>query len=292
MPKQNSTAANRKLRSSYVTTTISISLMLFLLGVTGLLLLNANKVSRYVKENLGLVVMIKNDAAEPEIRKIEKTLSTSEMVKEVVYVDKDRAAEQLKEQLGEDFVETISYNPLLSSLQVKLYADYATAEGMDKVKEMIAGFPEVEEVYYQRNMVALINENVRTISLTLLAFSILLLVVAVTLINNTVRLMVYSRRFLIRTMQLVGATNGFVRRPFITQSVMQGLIGGVIANLLLSAVIYLSARELSGVISFDNIAVVGVLFAAVLIIGILITFISTVRSVNRYLTVRTADLYV
>lgn len=292
MAKQNSTAANRKLRSSYFTTTISISLVLFLLGMIGLLMLNANRLSTYVKENLGLTVMLENDAKDAEVKKIEKLLSATPLVKSVVYLDKEQAAKNLAEELGEDFVSFIGYNPLLSSIQVKLYAEYATEDGMAQVEKMVSSYPEVKEVHYQKDMVKLIQENVHTISLVLLAFSAVMLLVAVTLINNTVRLMVYSKRFLIRTMQLVGATHGFIRRPFVGSSVAQGLIGGLVANLLLAGVIYLSAKELSGVISFDNIMVVVVLFAIVFVIGVLLTLISTLVAVNRYLNVRTADLYV
>lgn len=292
MAKQNNKAAVRKLRSSYFTTTISIALVLFLLGMIGLLVLNANRLSTYVKENLGMTVMLYDDAREAEVRKMEKALSASSMVKSVSYLDKERAAEQLKQELGEDFVEFLGYNPLLSSIDVKLYADYATPEGMQQVEKIIKDYPEVKEVHYRKDIVYLINENINRISLVLFCFSGLMLLVSVTLINNTVRLMVYSKRFLIRTMQLVGATNTFIRRPFIGSSLMQGVIGGLIANVLIASVIYLLAHELSGVISFDNIYVVVTLFACVFVVGILMTLISTLVSVNRYLNVRTADLYV
>lgn len=292
MAKQNNKAAVRKLRSSYFTTTISIALVLFLLGMIGLLVLNANRLSTYVKENLGLTVMLYDDAREAEVRKMEKALSASAMVKTVSYLDKERAAEQMKQELGEDFVEFLGYNPLLSSIDVKLYADYATPEGMQQVENLIKDYPEVKEVHYRKDMVYLINENINKISLVLFCFSGLMLLVSVTLINNTVRLMVYSKRFLIRTMQLVGATNNFIRRPFVGSSLMQGIIGGLIANVLIASVIYLLAHELSGVISFDNIYVVIILFACVFAVGILMTLISTLVSVNRYLNVRTADLYV
>lgn len=292
MAKQNNKATVRKLRSSYFTTTISIALVLFLLGMIGLLVLNANRLSTYVKENLGMTVMLRDDAREAEVRKMEKTLSASAMVKSVVYLDKERAAEQMKEELGEDFVEFLGFNPLLSSIDVKLYADYATPEGMAQVERLIKDYPEVKEVHYRKDIVYLINENINRISLVLFCFSGLMLLVSVTLINNTVRLMVYSKRFLIRTMQLVGATNNFIRRPFIGSSLMQGILGGLIANVLIASVIYLLAKELSGVISFDNIYVVAILFASVFVVGILMTLISTLISVNRYLNVRTADLYV
>ncbi len=292
MAKQNNKAANRKLRSSYFITTVSISLVLLLLGIIGLLALNASRLSAYVKENLGLTIMLENDARDVEVKKIEKLLSTSPMIKSAEYFNKDQAAELLKERLGEDFVEILGYNPLLSSIEVKLFAQYATPEGMAEVERMVADFPEVKEVHYQKDLVSLINDNVTRISLVLLVFSLIMLLVATTLINNTVRLMVYSKRFLIRTMQYVGATNSFIRRPFVAQSVVQGLIGALIANLALAGIIYVSAKELSGVIGFDSLYVVGLLFAGVFVVGIVLTLISTTISVNKYLNVRTADLYV
>lgn len=292
MSKQSNKATSRKLRSSYFTTTISITLVLFLLGMVGLLMLNANRLSMYVKENLGLMVMLNNDARDAEVKMIEKSLQSSALVKSAVYIDKEKAAEKLKDELGEDFVEFLGYNPLLSSIEVKVFAEYANPEGLGMVENIIKGFPEVKEVRYQKDIVNLIHENVSKISMVLLCFTILMATVAMTLINNTVRLMVYSKRFLIRTMQLVGATNGFIRRPFVWQSVLQGLIGAILANIMLAGVIYLSARELEGVIGFDSIQTVLILFVSVLILGILLTFASTIWAVNRYLNVRTADLYV
>ncbi|MBE6340800.1 MAG: permease-like cell division protein FtsX [Marinilabiliaceae bacterium] len=289
---KKSQATARKLRSSYVTTTISISLVLLLLGIIGLLLLNTGRLTSYVKENLGLTVLLNDDAREAEIRKIEKSLSVSSIVKSVEYIDKEQAAEILQQDLGEDFISFLGYNPLPSSLEVKMYAEYATPESMEQMKKLILDFPEVKEVHYQKDMVSLIHENVSKISAVLLAFAALMMIMAISLINNTVRLMVYSKRFLIHTMQLVGATNSFVRRPFISTSIIQGLTGGLIANLLLSAIIYISARELDGVISFSNIYVITLLFAGVFAVGIIITLLSTTVSVNRYLNVRTADLYV
>lgn len=292
MEKQNNKAAARKLRSSYFTTTISITLVLFLLGMIGLLMLNASKLSTYVKENLGLTVMLQDEARDAEVKKIEKSLQASPRVKSVTYLNKEQAAEKLMSELGEDFIGFLGYNPLLSSIDVKLHAQYATPEGMEEIEKMVKAFPEVKEVHYQKDMVYLIHENVKKISLVLLALSALMLLVAITLINNTVRLMVYSKRFIIRTMQLVGATNGFIRRPFIGSSIIQGIIGALIANALIAGVIYVSARELSGVVSFSNIYVVIFLFAMVFAVGIMLTLISTTVSVNRYLNVRTADLYI
>lgn len=292
MAKQNYSAARRKLRSSYLTTTISISLVLLILGVIGLLSLTASQLSIYVKENLGLTVMIKDNAKDSEVRKIEKVLSSSQMVKNVRFIPKDQAAKEMEADLGENFVEYLGYNPLLSSIEVRLFADYANPEGMEAVKKLISTFPEIKEVHYQKDIVHLIHENVHRISLVLLAFATLLLLIAIALINNTVRLMVYAKRFVIRTMQLVGATRGFIRKPLLVQSVMQGLAGGFIANLLLSGIIYMSTQELSGVVGFQDIHLVVVLFMMVFLLGIIITWLSTFFAVRKYLNLKTEDLYI
>lgn len=292
MPNQTNSAAARKLRSSYFTTTISIALVLFLLGMIGLLMLNASRVSAYVKENLCLTVTFSPDARDAEVRQIEKQLLASPQVKSVKYIDKDEAARQMEENLGEDFVATLDMNPLLPSMEVKLFADYADEQGMSTVAETIRGYKPVREVYFEQDVVNLIHDNIRKISLVLLCFSAVMLLVAVTLINNTVRLMVYSKRFLIRTMQLVGATRGFIRRPFLLSSVAQGLVGGLVANAMLAVVIFLAARELPGVINFGDVYSVSALFGTVFAAGVLMTIASTARSVNKYLSLRTADLYV
>lgn len=292
MPNHNNTAAAKKLRSSYFTTTISIALVLFLLGMIGLLLLNASRVSNYVKENLCLTVTFAPDTRDAEIRQIEKQLLTLPQVKTVRYIDKDEAAREMEANLGESFMDMLDENPLLPSMEIKLFAQYANEEGMNGIAETVRAFKPVRDVNYEKDVVNLIHENVRKISLVLLGFSLLMLLVAVTLINNTVRLMVYSKRFLIRAMQLVGATRGFIRRPFVGSAVVQGLVGGLLANAMLAVVVFFSARELPGIVGFNNPLSLGALFVVVFIVGIALTLVSTISSVNKYLNLRTADLYV
>lgn len=292
MPNHNNTAATKKLRSSYFTTTISIALVLFLLGMIGLLLLNASRVSSYVKENLCLTVTFAPDTRDAEIRQIEKQLLTLPQVKTVRYIDKDEAAREMQANLGENFLEMLDENPLLPSMEIKLFAQYANEEGMGAIAETVRAFKPVRDVNFEKDVVNLIHENVRKISLVLLGFSVLMLLVAITLINNTVRLMVYSKRFLIRTMQLVGATRGFIRRPFVASAVVQGLVGGAVANAMLAVVVFFSARELPGIVGFSNAFSLSALFAVVFVAGIALTLVSTTLSVNKYLNLRTADLYV
>lgn len=291
MASNKQITSGRKLRSSYITTTISIALVLFLLGIIGLLFLNAQRLSTYVKENIGFTILIKDNAREAEVKRLEKLLSTSPYIKQTEYIDKDRAANELKDELGEDFVEFLGYNPLLSSIDVKLFAEYANPDSLVKVEAVIMDFPQVKEVIYQKNLIHLVHENVRKIAIVLAGFAVMLLLIAVALINNTIRLSVYSKRFIIRTMQLVGATKGFIRRPILWGSILHGFVGSVLAIALLAAMIYLSSQELAGVVGFNNIDLVFILFGIVILLGIFITFLSTFFAVNKYLNLRTDDLY-
>jgi len=287
----SNTAAKRKLRSSHATTIISIALVLFLLGTIGFLLLNANRLSVYVKENLGFTVIIKDNAREAEVVRLQKILAAAPYSRVVEYVDKDRAAELLKEELGEDFVEFLGYNPLLASIEVKLNAGWANPDSMTIIEARLMELPEVQEVFYQKDLLGAINENVREIALVLGGFSILLMLISIALINNTIRLSVYSRRFLIKTMQLVGATRGFIRKPFIATSILHGLAGASIAILLLSGLVHVVSYELDGVIGFSDTTHMAILFIFVTLQGVIITVLSTFFAVNKYLRLHSDQLY-
>jgi cell division transport system permease protein len=287
----SNTAAKRKLRSSYVTTVISISLVLFLLGIIGLLFLNAHRLSTYVKENLGFTVLVNDNSREAEVQRLQKILNASRYVREVTYVSKDDAADILEEELGEDFVDFLGYNPLLSSVEVKVFAEYANPDSMAVIETQVLNFPQVKEVYYQKNLLHAVNENIEKISIILGGFAVLLLIIAIALINNTIRLAVYSHRFLIKTMQLVGANRGFIRKPFLAKGILNGLAGATIAIILLSALIYGLSSEMEGMIGFGNIALIGLLFALVIVLGLLITLVSTYFAVNKYLSLKSDDLY-
>ena len=291
MGKKDSQQTKRQLRNSYLTTVISIALVLFLLGAVGYLMLNAQRLSNYVKENIGFNVVLKDNVREAEVRRLQKYLDASSYVKSTEYIDKERAAEELKDQLGEDFVDFLGYNPLLSSIEVKLFAEFANPDSIKKVEEIFVSFPQVKEVFYQKNLIHKVNENVNKISFVLLAFSALLLLIAIALINNTIRLSIYSKRFLINTMQLVGATKGFIRQPFISTSLLHGFVGAVLANGLLAGGVYILHKELGGFIGFDNIELVGILFVLVIIVGMMLSFVSTYFAVNKYLRLKTDQLY-
>lgn len=291
MASKEAKITKRRLRSSFMTSVVSIALVLFLLGILGLLVLNAKKISEYVKENIGFSIILKEGVKEVEIIRLQKMLDTKEYVKSTKYVTKEEAARELKKDLGEDFVDFLGYNPLLASIDVHLHAQYANPKGINNIKQDLQQYEEIKEVFYQKSLVELINQNIRKIGLIILIFSGFLFFIAITLIHNTIRLSIYSKRFIINTMQLVGATRGFIRRPFIFRGILHGIYGSIIAMGLLSGVIYLLQDEFSNIISLHDVEVVSMLFGGVLLMGILISWISTYIAVNKYLKMNPDRLY-
>lgn len=283
--------ARKTLRTSYISTVVSISLVLFMIGTLGVLVLHARKISNYVKENIQLSVMLLPDSKTEDIDKLIKTLEKSDFVKSTTYITKDEAAEQLKKDLGEDFVGFLGYNPLLGSIDVRLKAEFADMESVNALKSQIAAFPSVKEVYYQQSLIDMINKNMRTLGLVILGFSSLLLFIAAALINNTIRLSLYSRRLLIKSMKLVGATRGFIRKPFVMSGIMQGFYGSIIANILLAVLLYFSRREIPDLVEIQDYNMVLTLMGGVVIAGIFIAGISTYFAVNKYLRQNTQEVY-
>jgi len=280
-----------RLRSSYLTLVVSVSLVLFLLGVLGLVLINARELSDYFRESLSFSVMLDDGAKEADIRMLQKDLDAKPYVKSTEYVSKDEAALKMKEELGEDFINFLGDNPLPPSIDVYLYAGFTSPDSVAKIEKYVFEYPFVKEVYYQESLLFLINENVKKISLFLLVISTFLFLIALTIINNTIRLSIYSRRFIIRTMQLVGATRGFIRRPFILQSAFQGLLAALLAMCLLMGLLYLIEKEFFMMFSFESTNLLILLGVSLIILGVLINIISTYFSVNRYLSISEDKLY-
>jgi cell division transport system permease protein len=244
-----------------------------------------------VKENIGLSIILKENIKEVEIRKLQKTLDATNYVKATNFVDKETAAKQLQEELGEDFISFLGYNPLQATIDVKVFAQYANPDSIAMIEKDFIKYSQVQEIYYQKSLVHLVNDNVKRISLILFGFSAILFIISFTLINNTIRLSIYSQRLLINTMQLVGATRGFIRKPFMNKGILHGFLGALIANAMLSGVIYLSQKELRQVISFNNTELVGILFLLIIITGLFITWISTFLAVNKYLRLESRSIY-
>ena len=291
MNKKEKRISSRQLRSSYITTVISISLVLFVIGLVGLLILNAHKISQHVKENIELTIFLNDDVKEVEMIRFENILKTSDFVRQTAFVSKDSAARELTQEIGEDFVSFLGYNPLSPSIEVKLKADYANIDSIAKIEKKLSKYSLVKEVSYQKSLIETINQNVKKISIILLVFCGLLFIISLSLINNTIRLSVYARRFLIKTMELVGATRSFVRAPFIIKSLCQALYSIIIAYILLGGVIYMineHVQELEIMCELDTIAI---LYAGIMVVGFLIVWISNFFAVNRYLRMKGNELY-
>jgi cell division transport system permease protein len=281
----------RRIATAQITMVNSITLVLFLLGLMGLIVFHARILSDYVRENIGFSIMIKENIKETRIIEIKKSLDLKPFVKSSEYFSRETAAKKLMTDLGEDFVGFLGYNPLLPGIELQIRAPYANRDSLDRIESKIMALPEVKEVFYQKSLVDAINRNVETISFILLGFSGILLFIAIVLINNTIRLSVYSKRFLIRSMQLVGATEGFIRRPMVIRSILHGLISAFVALLMLMLIVYFAIEELPELVDLSNPALLIVLVASLFILGAMISFASTWFAVRKYLRMPTDLLY-
>lgn len=278
-------------RSSNVSTIIGIALVLFMLGVLGFLVLNARALERYFRENVRVEVFLKRDVKEVDLMQFRKELDNEPYTKETRYVTAEEAAAQLKQELGEDFLGVLGDNPLLPSVELNLDARYAAADSVKWIAANLRQDRRVDEVAYNAAVVENIDNNMRKLTLIVLGFTALLLIVAIALINNTIRLSIYSRRFLIRTMHLVGATQWFIKRPFLGQSLWQGLLGAVLAVGLLVGVLQLARHYMPDLLAFTDVLTLAILFAGVLVLGLLISLVSTWFAVGRYLRMNSEDLH-
>lgn len=284
----------RRLYASAVSTIISISLVLFMLGLVGLIVLTSEKLSVMVKENIGFSIYLKEQAKEVDIRQMQKYLDVSKFVKSTEYITQEEAAKILKGELDpdEDFISFLDgHNPLPASIDVILEASYTNPDSLSWIEEEIMQNDVVREVVYSKSLVDIVNENVKQISLFILVFCALLFLIAIALINNTIRLNIYSKRFLIRTMQLVGATRRFIRKPFIVSGISHGIYAGVIAIAFLSGCLYLAQKEIPELIELQDVELIATIFIGVILMGIIISWISTLMAVRKYLKLKTDELY-
>jgi len=293
MKQKQNKVSKARLRTSYITAVISIALVLLLLGLEGLFLLAVQKATNYHKENFGFTVILNDDIKEVNMHMLQKSLEAMEQTKFTKFTSKQEAAENLQAEIGEDFLDFLGYNPLFSSIDVVLHAQYVNADSVAQFETILSKYPEIKEVFYKKDLLKEIENTITAFSIPILMFSLLLLIISVVLINNTIRLSVYSKRFLIRTMQLVGATRNFIRMPFLLSSALQGIFSAFFALLLLSGAIYALQQQFEGVIRSQDFEIIGILFISIVIIGIIITTISTYFAVNKYLNIKTTDeLYV
>lgn len=280
-----------RIRNSYASVVVSISLVLFLLGAIGVLALNAKKVTDYVRENFVFTIFLKDTAKKVEVKKLQKTLELTDYVKSTEYVSKKEAAEVVKEELGEDFINFIGYNPLKNSIDIHLKAEYVHPDHMEMIEKNLASKEFVTEVVYDKMLIEQMTKNIEEVTFWLIIFASVFMIVAIALINSSIRLSVYSKRFTIKTMQLVGATKGFIRRPFMWNNIKLGLIGAFIALSLLSVILYYLQLNFPILSDIQDMKFYAMLYLGVITIGIFISWLSTYFAINKYLVLRTEQLY-
>jgi cell division transport system permease protein len=281
----------RRLRTSSLSTVLSISMVLLMLGSMSFIYVNSQRLTKYIKENIGITVILNDNAKAVDVLQFQKNLDANPITKMTTYVSKEEAASALTKELGEDFMAFLGHNPLSNTIDIFMnsaYAESATIEalGQEALKNEI-----VKEVKYQKDLIDAINQNMNKLNLILICFCALLLIVSITLINNTIRLTVYSKRFIIKTMKLVGATNSFIRKPFVMTGLRQGVIAGLIGVLLMMLVLFAIQKEMPELLQLQDIQTVIIIFSLLFVFGILISTLVTHFSVNKYLRIKEEKLY-
>ena len=286
-------SSKRRVAGSYFMSMMSIALVLFLLGVFALLMLHAQKLSNHLKENIGFEVVMNSNVKEANILKLQQELDSMPAVKSTEYITKEEAIQRLSEDLGEDFLQWLGNeeNPLLPSIDVRFNADWANNDSINLVQAQLLKNKDVKEIYYQKSLVNLINQNVSRIGLALMIASLVLLIIAITLIRNTIRLSIYSKRFLVRSMQLVGATPVYIRRPFIRNGISQGFFGALLADALLALLLYGLTKRLPELTFVQDYRIIIGIFVGIIILGILLGGLSTRSALRKYLNADVDQLY-
>ena len=291
MKTGNNTSLNRRILSSSASVVISLSLVLFVIGLLGLVLINAQRLSNYVKENIGFTIMLKEGVNEIEIMNFQKILDAADFAKSSTFVSKEQATKDLQNDLGEDFVSFLGYSPLLASIDVKLNANYANTDSLVFIKAELSDYPVVHTVFYQENLINKLNSNVNRLSFFLFSFCLLLFIIAFALINNTIRLSVYSKRFLIRTMRLVGAKNSFIQRPFLVKGMYQGIYSSIFAIFMLIGSIQLIQSETASMLNITDLKIIGLIFSLIFIFGFFLSWVSTFFAVRKFIKQNESELY-
>lgn len=277
--------------SANITPIISVSLVLLLLGVVGLLGIAAGSLTNYVKENIGFDVIVKNNAGQDEIDELKKLWTSAPYVSSVRYISKEDALQSWEKETGENLLEMIGINPLSAEFEVRVKARYVSVDSLNKIEYLLKSTPAIESIQMHKDVVAQINHNVKNIMLVLGVVLVMLVLISFVLINNTVRLAVYSRRFIIHTMKLVGATSGFIRRPFILTNVLNGLIASLVAIALLSGLLYYAVEVNSDYAGLVNVTQVLMVYVGMILAGVLMCGMAAVFSTNRFIGLSYDELF-
>ena len=262
-----------------------------MLGLICLMGLLGNKLSVYVKENITFSIVLKDNQREADIKKMQKKLDALPFIKSTEYISKEQAVKELEEELGENPETFLGFNPLKASIEVRLRSDYANPDSLPKIEHYIKQYTSVSDLLYRKDMMEMVHNNMQRIGLILLVLAAMLMAISFVLIGNTIRLLIYSKRFLIHTMKLVGATPGFIRRPFVYYNMVSGVIASLLAIGMLSGFLYYLQSELTGFIQILDMKTLLVVFVLVLILGILLSAVATIIAVNKYLRMNIDRLY-
>jgi len=274
-----------------ITSTISITLVLVLLGITQMILFMGNSLSKQVKENVSFNVMLSAGVSDAQISNIRRRLDAQPFVRSSRFISKEEAKEQLIKELGEDPEELLGYNPALDCIEIFLHSEYANSDSIAMINKVIREESNVTDLLYQQEAIDLINENLSKVTTLLLALAVVLLFISFTLIRNTIRLSVYSKRFIIHTMKLVGATDSFIRKPFVMNNIYTGIIAGIMADGIILGLISYFNREYAAIQSVITTSHLVITFAAVIMMGALISSLASAFAVNRYVRMRSDQLY-
>ena len=275
----------------FITSSISTTLVLLLLGMVVFFELSANNLSTYVRENIGISVLVSDDMKEPEALKFQKTLNEKSYVKESVYISKEQALKEQTEAMGTDPAEFLGYNPFTASFEIKLNAQYANSDSIAWIEKEILTNKKVMEVSYPQNLIDSVNRNLQKVSFFLLGLDALLSLISFALINNTIRLAIYSKRFLIHTMKLVGASWSFIRRPFLVRNIWIGILAGIMADAILIGMAYMLVNYEPQLIEIITPNTLQIVMASVFVFGLAITFLCAYISINKYLRMKASALY-
>ncbi|WP_345950414.1 MULTISPECIES: permease-like cell division protein FtsX [unclassified Mucilaginibacter] len=291
MEEFEASTAAKKTKAIYISTVLGIAMVLLMVGMLGLIIVHINGVSRYIKENMVVNVFVDEGARETDVLQFQRQLDANKYVKRTQYVSKELAARNLQKDLGSDFVKFLGVNPLSQSIDVYMKAEYTNNADLVRFANQLRQNPLVKEVKYQTSLVDQMNRNMTNITLIILGFTGIFLVVSVALINNTIRLAIYSQRFLIKSMQLVGATKAFIRKPFLLYGIWHGLLGALIATILLVGSLYLAYRQIPDLVILQNPYEFALVFLGIVLLGIFIAGFSTFLAVNRFLRLKIYQLY-
>ncbi len=281
----------KRLRSSYFSVIISIALVLFLVGLLGMMVLKTKALAKHFKEQVTLNVFLSDNINKKKLAAFKKTIKSKDYTKSIAFISKEDAAKLMQKEIGQDFLEFLGTNPLKDVINIHLKSDFVTSEKMKEIEKNLLQNKLVHEVSYDKPLIELLNKNIKRISLWVLIFSSLLTLIAVVLINSSIRLSVYSKRFTIKTMQMVGATKSFIRRPFIWTSIKLGILGAILAIIALIGLSYYIEKQVPEISLLNNVELLATVFGGVLLLGILISWLSTYFATRRFLNLRTHELY-